>query len=248
MPEPLGPTRAVTAPAGRSRRSTCRATRSPRAQHQVAGGDRRPLRTGNDSLYGGHRDESSSQSELLSPSLRGVRRRREHRVRRRTVGRRDHHHPRRHRPLARHRRRRRGAPPPRRRSRTTSPVSTRQAEAMAEADLLVVNGAGFEAGLEDAIDAAEDAGAEVFDVSEHVDLLGDDPHFWFDPARMVPAVEALGDGPRRRRPATDGLRRAARHPRRRDRGPPRRRARRGPGAGDQPRGARPTSPTATASR
>jgi zinc/manganese transport system substrate-binding protein len=72
-------------------------------------------------------------------------------------------------------------------------ASTRQAEQMAEADLLVVNGAGFEAGLQDSIEAAEGAGAEVFDMSEHVDLLGDDPHFWFDPARMAPAVEALGE-------------------------------------------------------
>lgn len=72
-------------------------------------------------------------------------------------------------------------------------VSTRQAEAMAEAALLVVHGAGFEGGLQDAIDAAGDAGAEVFDVSDHVDLLDDDPHVWFDPIRMIPAIEALGE-------------------------------------------------------
>ncbi len=72
-------------------------------------------------------------------------------------------------------------------------VSARQAEAMAEADLLVVNGTGFEAGLDDAIEAAADGGVEVFTVTDHVDLLDDDPHVWTDPSRLVPAVEALGE-------------------------------------------------------
>lgn len=71
-------------------------------------------------------------------------------------------------------------------------LSTRDAERMGEADLLVINGAGLEAHLADAIDRAEANGVEVFDVSEHVDLLGDDPHLWTDPSRMVAAVEALG--------------------------------------------------------
>jgi zinc/manganese transport system substrate-binding protein len=76
-------------------------------------------------------------------------------------------------------------------------ASARQAEAMTEADLLVVNGAGFEAGLEPAIDAAREAGVEVFVAADHVELrqLGDgaDPHLWTDPARMVDVVEALAD-------------------------------------------------------
>lgn len=55
-------------------------------------------------------------------------------------------------------------------------ASTRQAEAMAEADLLVVNGAGFEAGLDDAIDAAADAGAPVFAFADHAELLSLDDH------------------------------------------------------------------------
>jgi zinc/manganese transport system substrate-binding protein len=67
--------------------------------------------------------------------------------------------------------------------------STRQAEAMADADLLVVNGAGFEAGLDDAIEGA----GEVFTFTEHIDLLGEDPHVWTDPTRLVPAVEALAE-------------------------------------------------------
>ena len=70
--------------------------------------------------------------------------------------------------------------------------SARQAEAMVEADLLVVNGAGFEGGLDSAVDAAEDAGTDIFVAADHVDLLDEDPHLWTDPARMVAVVEALG--------------------------------------------------------
>ena len=70
--------------------------------------------------------------------------------------------------------------------------SARQAEAMADADLLVQIGAGFEAGMEDVIDSAADAGAEVFTFVDHVELLGDDPHVWTDPSRVADGVEALG--------------------------------------------------------
>lgn len=92
--------------------------------------------------------------------------------------------------------------------------SARDAEAMAEADLLVVNGAGFEEGMLDIIDAAEEAGAPVFAFANHVELLeatveeghegeeegehaeeegedAEDPHIWTDPAAMVGAVEAF---------------------------------------------------------
>lgn len=69
--------------------------------------------------------------------------------------------------------------------------SARQAEEMADADLLVVNGSGFEGGLESAVEAAEGAGTEVFVATDHIDLLDDDPHFWTDPRRMLAVVEAL---------------------------------------------------------
>ncbi len=97
-------------------------------------------------------------------------------------------------------------------------ASARQAAALREADLVVVNGAGFEAGLEDAIDGAVDDGATVFAAVDHVDTLpatdepsdesgeggeggdehaddgeGVDPHFFTDPARMAAAAEALAD-------------------------------------------------------
>jgi len=82
-------------------------------------------------------------------------------------------------------------------------ASARQAAALREAHLVVVNGAGFEAGLEDAIDGAVDDGATVFAAVDHVDTLpagkhadegeGVDPHFFTDPARMAAAAEALAD-------------------------------------------------------
>ena len=99
--------------------------------------------------------------------------------------------------------------------------STRQAEAMAEADLLVVNGAGFEQGLHSVIEAAREAGAPTFTFAEHVTLHavdehaeeehaeeehadgeaadghehegGEDPHLWMDPALVAGAVPALGE-------------------------------------------------------
>ena len=82
-------------------------------------------------------------------------------------------------------------------------ASAQQAAALREADLVVVNGAGFEAGLEEAIDAAVDDGATVFAAVDHVDTLaatgeheegeGVDPHLFTDPARMATATEALTD-------------------------------------------------------
>lgn len=95
-------------------------------------------------------------------------------------------------------------------------ASARQTERMAEADLLVVNGAGFEEGLDRVIDRAEEAGVDVFRFADHVDLLAggehsdehedekhadeehadegaDDPHFWLDPVRVADGVRALGD-------------------------------------------------------
>ncbi|MBA2279627.1 MAG: zinc ABC transporter substrate-binding protein [Acidimicrobiia bacterium] len=71
--------------------------------------------------------------------------------------------------------------------------SARQANAMAEADLLVVNGAGFEEGMLDIIETAEGAGTPVFAFADQVALIEDDPHIWTDPSRMVEAVRAFGE-------------------------------------------------------
>ncbi len=82
--------------------------------------------------------------------------------------------------------------------------SARQAEAMEEADLLVVNGAGFEEGLLGLIESAEESGTPVFAFADEVELLEftgehageeeegtEDPHIWTDPARMITPVEAV---------------------------------------------------------
>jgi zinc/manganese transport system substrate-binding protein len=75
--------------------------------------------------------------------------------------------------------------------------SARQVAAMREADVLVVNGLGFEAGLADAIDAATRDGVTVYTATSAVDVLrrgGDgqaDPHVFTDPARMATIAEDL---------------------------------------------------------
>ena len=86
--------------------------------------------------------------------------------------------------------------------------STRQAEDMVAADLLVVNGAGFEEGMEEIIDRAADSDTPTFAFTDHVDLLPltgpnaeeeasegntDDPHVWTDPTRVADALPALGE-------------------------------------------------------
>ena len=72
-------------------------------------------------------------------------------------------------------------------------ASARDAAAMREAELLVVNGAGFEEGLLEVVDAAADDGVPVHEAIATVDAIGDDPHFFTDPARMVQAAEGIVD-------------------------------------------------------
>ena len=55
--------------------------------------------------------------------------------------------------------------------------SARQAESMENADLLVVNGAGFEEGMSDIIELVESSGTPVFTFTDHVELLAfEDDH------------------------------------------------------------------------
>jgi zinc/manganese transport system substrate-binding protein len=70
-------------------------------------------------------------------------------------------------------------------------LSARQAADLREADLVVANGGGFEAGFDDALEAAEDDGATVARAVDAVELIDEDPHFFNDPARMAVAAEAL---------------------------------------------------------
>lgn len=93
--------------------------------------------------------------------------------------------------------------------------SARQVATIREADLLVANGGGLEAGLDDTIESAGDDGVPAFEAIDHVDPLeqadhqdedededadaGDghdhdvDPHFSTDVARMATAAAALAD-------------------------------------------------------
>jgi zinc/manganese transport system substrate-binding protein len=74
-------------------------------------------------------------------------------------------------------------------------ASARQAAEMREARALVVNGGGFEAGLDDTIAGAHDDGVATFTALDHVSTRRQgghvDPHFFTDPARMATAAEAL---------------------------------------------------------
>ncbi len=93
--------------------------------------------------------------------------------------------------------------------------SARQAVAMREADALVVNGWGFEAGLADTIDAARRSGVDVFAAVSAVRPLATgtrDPHFFTDPARMRRAARAIAAHLAAKVPTlrTDAFRAAAR--------------------------------------
>lgn len=76
--------------------------------------------------------------------------------------------------------------------------SAKQAATMRSADVLVVNGAAFEAGLDDTITAAKEDGVMVCTAIDGVDVLPTDdpettdPHFFTDPSRMSDAVDHLG--------------------------------------------------------
>jgi zinc/manganese transport system substrate-binding protein len=78
-------------------------------------------------------------------------------------------------------------------------ASPRQAAAMRDADALITNGAGFEEGLTDTIEAAEQDGVPTFAAIDAVDTLqlagdgGTDPHFFTDPARMATAAQGIAD-------------------------------------------------------
>lgn len=74
--------------------------------------------------------------------------------------------------------------------------SARQAATLREADVVVANGGGLEARLDDTLEGAAADGATVFEAMDHVDdplTEGDtvDPHFFTDPARMATVAEAL---------------------------------------------------------
>ena len=82
--------------------------------------------------------------------------------------------------------------------------SARQVERLDAADLVVANGLGLEAAVDDVLEAVEADGVPVVDLAQHLDPrrppgCGDeheaghdhadgDPHVWFDPTRMATGV------------------------------------------------------------
>ena len=100
-------------------------------------------------------------------------------------------------------------------------ASAQQVAQIGEADVLIVNGAGFEEGLLDVIEASEADGVPVFEAISAVETIefgegghdhadedhadedhadedghdheGADPHFFTDPARMALAADAIAD-------------------------------------------------------
>jgi zinc transport system substrate-binding protein len=69
-------------------------------------------------------------------------------------------------------------------------LSPQQVAQVADADVVLLLG-GFQPAVDEAVE--QQAGGEVVDVAEVVDLVADDPHFWQDPMRMAAAARAIGD-------------------------------------------------------
>ena len=83
--------------------------------------------------------------------------------------------------------------------------SAKDAERLANADLVVENGLKLEEGLEDALGQARDDGTPIFTATDHVKLLAfgaddaeeiaehgpNDPHIWTDPLTMRAVLRAL---------------------------------------------------------
>ena len=70
--------------------------------------------------------------------------------------------------------------------------SMRDRGTLGDAALIVANGGGLEAQLDDTLDAVADDGTPVLLASDQVDA-GDDPHVWFDPALVVDAAPVIGE-------------------------------------------------------
>jgi zinc/manganese transport system substrate-binding protein len=85
--------------------------------------------------------------------------------------------------------------------------SVRDREVLTDAALVVANGGGLEATLQDTLEAVAGDGTPVLEVVDHVttapideqaaeeepDDDGDDPHVWFDPTLVIEVLPALGD-------------------------------------------------------
>jgi len=82
-------------------------------------------------------------------------------------------------------------------------LSSQQVARIQQADLVVANGLGLEAGMRDALDAAQADGANILWLAEELDPLpfgshgsdddanGLDPHVWLDPQRVAVAASLI---------------------------------------------------------
>jgi zinc/manganese transport system substrate-binding protein len=74
--------------------------------------------------------------------------------------------------------------------------SAQDIETLHRADLVVVNGLGLEAAIDEVLDEVAAAGVPVFRATDHIALRSidetADPHFWTDPLSMRDMVVALG--------------------------------------------------------
>lgn len=71
--------------------------------------------------------------------------------------------------------------------------SAKQLLALSQADAVVINGAGLEPWLEDALTAANFQG-EVIDATQGYPLIDQDPHFWTSPVNAMWMVDTIAQG------------------------------------------------------
>lgn len=62
---------------------------------------------------------------------------------------------------------------------------------MERSALVVANGLGLEAGLDDTLAAVSASGSPMFRMADHLETIRRDPHIWFDPRRVATALPAL---------------------------------------------------------
>jgi ABC-type Zn uptake system ZnuABC Zn-binding protein ZnuA len=71
-------------------------------------------------------------------------------------------------------------------------VRPHDVKALAKADVVLRSGGETDEWLDSALDSAGVDGSDVVDAGRTAGLVGDDPHWWQDPARAARAVEAIG--------------------------------------------------------
>ncbi|HSJ18237.1 MAG TPA: metal ABC transporter substrate-binding protein [Solirubrobacterales bacterium] len=67
-------------------------------------------------------------------------------------------------------------------------LSAQDRQALEEADLVVANGSGLEAGI-----PLDELDTPTWELTEHTAGRGDDPHVWMDPTRVAAAIASLAD-------------------------------------------------------